>query len=400
MIRKRMLAAVMICMLLCMMPCRRNRAEALSDEEKLSIRVALYTYFPNPESFQDIVQSAWEQEHPDVDLCFVPWNCYVTELPEDLDVFVFDSLYLDSYLNEDALLPIPKESIPNYEDLFPYAAEACTVDSELYAIPQFLCTYLLYSREGDAEMAEVDTIAELYRVFGGETQSSRQRSWNERVLFDEQDDISKICLYLQAVIDCEGYYRDSFSPLEEDSLSQKAIEALNMLVWLTDGAQEDPIMETADAGCSAALFGKGEGRAYIGFSEAMTYMGDAVSTVRFCPLALGGSEDVCVLYADLVGVSSRVADRKKDLAIELAALITGTDVMKAVLLPTQSFPYTQYFLSARESVYDALAESAPAFSKLKAIMSAPGNRLFRISPDGADYLKQAMPTVGLLPFSN
>ena len=40
----------------------------------------------------------------------VDWYCYDEDLPDDLDVFVFDGIYLTEYLEKGYLLPIPEEA--------------------------------------------------------------------------------------------------------------------------------------------------------------------------------------------------------------------------------------------------------------------------------------------------
>ena len=50
----------------------------------------------------------WEAKHPDTKLELVDWYCYDEDLPDDLDVFVFDDIYLTEYLEKGYLLPIPE----------------------------------------------------------------------------------------------------------------------------------------------------------------------------------------------------------------------------------------------------------------------------------------------------
>ena len=52
----------------------------------------------------------WEAKHPDMKLELVDWYCYDEDLPDDLDVFVFDGIYLTEYLEKGYLLPIPEEA--------------------------------------------------------------------------------------------------------------------------------------------------------------------------------------------------------------------------------------------------------------------------------------------------
>ena len=62
--------------------------------EQPILNVALYGYVPDPESFKLAVEERWSAVKPNVQLNFVEWDCYDSDPPEDLDVFVFDSILL------------------------------------------------------------------------------------------------------------------------------------------------------------------------------------------------------------------------------------------------------------------------------------------------------------------
>lgn len=137
-------------------------------EQDMTLSVALYPYVPDQARFQQAVEAEWAARHPDVALRFVPWNAYTEDPPEDLDVFVYDSVFLYDFLEGGYLMPLADEDIREAGDLIPYALDACRVDGVVYAIPQLLCTNLLYAREGNAALSAVENVYELYGVVGGE----------------------------------------------------------------------------------------------------------------------------------------------------------------------------------------------------------------------------------------
>ena len=98
------------------------------------------------------IYSEWEKIHPDIDLHFADWDCYVSAPEPALDVFVFDGIYLTSFVNEGYLLPISDEMIQNKEDIFPFALEGCKCNDTIYALTQLLCTDFLYTRKDDTFM--------------------------------------------------------------------------------------------------------------------------------------------------------------------------------------------------------------------------------------------------------
>ena len=124
-------------------------------EQPEELTVALYQYVPDQARFEKAIRSQWERSHPEVQLRFVKWDCYMEAPRDDIDVFVFDSVYLGSYLNAGMLSPIPQDRIPDANDILPYALDACTVNEEVYALREFLCSDILYTRRGDTGLKEV-----------------------------------------------------------------------------------------------------------------------------------------------------------------------------------------------------------------------------------------------------
>lgn len=120
---------------------------ANAGNDGLTLEVALYPYVPDLERFQTVVRDVWEREHPDISLHFADWDCYASDPDPMLNVFVFDGIYLSTFAEKGYLLPIPKEKIQGVDDIFPFALEGCICKEELYALPQLLCTDLLYTRK-------------------------------------------------------------------------------------------------------------------------------------------------------------------------------------------------------------------------------------------------------------
>ncbi len=70
-----------------------------SASAELMLSVALYPYVPDIKIFKTAVQSVWENLHPDVKLNFISWDCYSDDPPENLDVFVFDAIFLHDFVD-------------------------------------------------------------------------------------------------------------------------------------------------------------------------------------------------------------------------------------------------------------------------------------------------------------
>ena len=160
----------------------------------------------------------WKEKHPEVELNFENWDCYSGEVPEGLDVFVFDTISLDSFAERGFLLALSEKDIQDYNDLIPSFVEGCRVNGTLCVIPQFLCTDLLYTRKKDADLKNVQNIDDLYSVLG-----------DSGLLLEKHSFTSKIGLYLQALIDEKQSYMDQYPPIKEGELSPIATDSLEKM---------------------------------------------------------------------------------------------------------------------------------------------------------------------------
>lgn len=116
---------VSLCLLVCLGIYKTGifRKKGISDP--ITLNVSLYKSLPHYDSFEKTVEECWNEKHPDVKLNFFDWDCYSGILPENLDVFVLDSITLDSFSQKGYLLALSEEDIQDYNDLIPPFAEGC-----------------------------------------------------------------------------------------------------------------------------------------------------------------------------------------------------------------------------------------------------------------------------------
>ena len=109
--RKKFFILLSACILLCaavILIISQQKKAGVS--ETRTLRASLYPIVPDMERYKKAVTVNWEAKHPDIKLELVDWYCYDEDLPDDLDVFVFDGIYLTEYLEKGYLLPIPEEA--------------------------------------------------------------------------------------------------------------------------------------------------------------------------------------------------------------------------------------------------------------------------------------------------
>lgn len=358
-------------------------------EQPDSLTAAIFKYIPDPVRFETAIREEWNRRHPDIALKFVDWDCYDQEIPNDIDVFIFDAIYLDHYIKQGALLPIHEEEIENKDDLIPYALNAAAVDGVLYAVPQFLCTNLLYTRKNDTDLADANDIDNLYQVIGELPSEKILLPENEGLLVQIASAVENFIWYILAFLDYEDTFPEEYITFDPDWISAEAIDSLEEIREMA-GTKQLAWMSKNNAYIRAEWFARGRGRAYIGYSEAMSVMGDALNDIDFRRFSFtdGEGEEIPIFFADMTGINAQIRAEKQPYAIELLNVITGTDVMVQASSPSKPGESYQYLLSARESVYDTIGKVNQVYNKLKDIISDPKSILFIVRDEDLQYLDQ------------
>ena len=125
-------------------------------------------------------------------------------------------------------------------------------------------------------------------------------------------------------------------------------------------------------------FTDGVGRAFIGFSEAMSAMGDSTEEIDFRFYSMTEEPNIPLFYMDAASVNANISQEKQVLALELLNLITGTDILVQASSPSERDQNYQYLLSARKSFYDVLGQKDPIYMELKSFVSSPDNHIFSV----------------------
>ncbi len=361
-----------------------------SEKYQQTLNVALYGYVPDSVRFKKAVEIEWNRKEPNVKLNFVEWDCYSQDPPKDLDVFVFDAIYLSHFVKEGYLSEIPQKDIKNKEDIIPFAMEGCTIKGSAYAIPQIICTNLLFSRKGDSNIQKVNSVFDLYEQLGAFTSEDIIPPNNKGLLMDMSGGTSKACMYLDSLIDTTQNYTEFSSLPNLDELDKDGIKSLELLQSMAGKRQANYWPEDNDSYIRAKWFINGTGRAYMGYTEAMSQMKESANDMNFKTISFSKNSNIPIFYGDVVGINSSITNSyKKEKAIELANIITAEKTMVKAVSPDENNEYPQYLLPARKSVYHNLENKYPIYAKLYKIANNPDNKLFRTGPEIREWLKQA-----------
>jgi thiamine pyridinylase len=136
---------------------KRRLAKAHHEAQITSLNLALYEYVPRLDQFKQVITAAWAQQAPGIQLNYVDWDCYSQDPPKNLDVFVFDGIFLDYFVASGFLSPLQPNEINNPADFLPYALNDSKIGNVNYAIPQIGCGSILFYRKGDTALQRATT---------------------------------------------------------------------------------------------------------------------------------------------------------------------------------------------------------------------------------------------------
>lgn len=355
-----------------------------TSQENIILNVALYNYVPDLERFKQVVETEWQKVEPNIKLNFVEWDCYESMPSDNLDVFVFDSIYLKDFFNGGYLLPLSENDINNKEDILDYALAGCKIDSSYYGIPQIMCTNLLFYRKDDDEIAQQNTVRGLYDVIGDRKTSDVIPEPGEGLLIDMSGGTTKSCQYIDTFVDHSQVYNGYYQLTETPNFNTEAMDYLKLLVKMGGKSQVEYYSDD-EPYIRADWFKNGHGRASIGYAESMAVMGDFINEIDFKLFSLCEHNNIPLFYCDIVSINSKIGD-KKDAAIKLANVITAAETMITAVATNEINKYPQYLLPARNSVYEELAKDFKVYEKLHKIVKIDNGELFLISPNVNDWI--------------
>ncbi len=381
--------AVVTFLLIVVTGCATTTPAPAPGSEPESLSVGVYPWVPRLDQFKTAIEEAWRQRHPRVRLEFATsdaWDGGYSTDPGDLDVFVFDAIYLDDFHRRGFLAPIRPGEIEDPGDFLAYALEGSRVDGTLYGLPQLGCADILFFRRGDDQLAAAETLGQVTAALGECSYQVEIPPPGVGLMVDFSGGTTSACRYLDAIEDIYGLYTDN-PPLapSDDKIDDWAIDNLQTVLRMASVANAS--YAGNDAYQRAAWFGQGHGRATIGFTEAMSAMGEeGRAQVDFKLMPLSDRGGVSLFYSDVAGINAQVG-AKRALALELANLMTSTAVMLASMGPAPDADYPQYLMPVRHSIFRQLAEDHPLYRRMHQLVEHSSPRLFRIGSSSRDWLK-------------
>lgn len=345
--------------------------------------VALYPYVPRLSQFKMTLRSQWQAVHPNSVLVFVSdvdslsWDGgYDDDPPQRVDVFAFDAVFLNYFIANKFLDPLAPDEVSGLDDFFDYAITEMKRDNQYYAIPQLGCANILFYRTGTA----LDTV----RTLTGLTETVKKCTYTSQIPPDERGMMLNLAggttsaaFYLDAVTSQTGAY----PPPLPWNVREIDLEALTNIRTLLATASFSNATRRTGSYQRATWFDQGYGEGYVGYTESMSVLHKSTrDSIQFRVLPLSDNERSSLFFADVVGVNPTTRQRgTRDLAVELANVMTSSKTMVQSIGAAADEPYPQYLMATRPSVFDTLDDKFPIYTRMKALVTDNDPRLFALN---------------------
>lgn len=326
------------------------------------LNVAMFPYVPNMDFMEKTAEDMFKEIAPEVTLNFVDWDCYISSTPDDVDVFTFDAAYMYPLLDNGYLKEINIEDFPSAQGIMPFATAETVVtkdgETHSYGVPSLLCSYWMIYRDGDEEIAKVNSVNDLYKVIG-----DNKVGKNSGLLCNFQDDHPYY--YLEAINDdaveenrnVEKYLND-YNQQAVDTVEK--IHKMSRKNWI----QETPLLTWLRGEfATGAEFKDGKGRALIGYSEEMFNLHPVIDNINVKLISMGNGDNRTIFFADLTSINAKIKDERKiENCKKFVDLLVSKDYINKI---ADNGGSPTYLLPIRSDCYDSLAAKYPMYSELK-----------------------------------
>ena len=326
------------------------------------LRVVLYPFVPDKTGLFAHIEQAFEATHPEIDLQVIDLsdNYYDEDSPHaitntEADVLEVDSVFMDDLVSSGKIQPLPKSIVPPSENFVPVAVAAVQVSNAWYGFPHWLCTNYLFAKNDDP-LASVVKLSEL------ETGISPSHAPNKGLLIDLKGRSTLGEIYLDALLD---QYRtfDKVAPfLTVDTINDATVKDLSDVRALCDADFCRDGDYHGMEGFYARQFAHQRGRALVGYSERLYYIGQenltackkgeciGLSDLGLTPLPLSDNGSQPFAWVDSFAVTSSCT---KQCLLDAQAFIqytAGINEVRSTLVPAYG-QAPRYLLPALAALY-------------------------------------------------
>ena len=362
-----------------------------------TLKVALYPWVPRIDQFKQAIEIEWKKVQPEVAISWADeWDGGYNKDPEvSYDVYVFDAVYFDYFKSKGWLIGLKESQIENWDDILEYARKGVTEDGQIYAIPQIGCGSILFYHKNDTVLAKATTLNDVTSAIGSCVfYGQHPPSSNIGLMLDLSGGTTNACNYIESVHEKLNQYP---VPMPENPQEVDKTAISNIQSALASSSFRDAYYEGSNAYIRAEWFNRGNGRAYIGFTESLSELGEEpLQNVAFKPMPWSNNltgNNSPLFYSDVIGIQPETKSRGTEaLAVQLANLMASASVIVQSFGPSDS-KGPQYLMPVRTSVFQQLGSQFPIYSKLYQMVSSVSPILFKLDANSKEWLQKMKPTI-------
>lgn len=364
--------------------------------------VSLYPYIPEGRAAYFAIEQAFEARHPDINLQIeLAEASYYEHKPGDggiveqkADVYELDSVLLADAVKAGKIQPLPGDWSGVRSGLVPMAQTAATYEGRLFGVPHWLCGNFLISRAGDAALGRARTLAEV--------ESALAKPFPGQWLFVDFSGRSTLGeMYLDGLMDRYKSPAEALARLDPAAPDAEVVAAMTrVLKHVRPGFGRDGDYHDR-TGFYARQFGRGEGRAMVGYSEQLHYVLSerltgcrkdeaclAADDVQVSEWPLSDAGSAPIAWVDLLVLDAALSGAKLRDAETFVRFMAEPDTYRLLLVPAWG-QAPRYLMPAREDLFSdpKIVEAAPLYPSLLSIIR-------RATPVTAPDLNRRLREVG------
>jgi len=356
--------------------------------EKLT--VAIYPYLPRSDQFISVLLENWNKLNTGIELQFVDYNCYESDPPDSLDVFVFDGIYYNYFISKNFLQPLLLNEIQNWDGFMDYAKDAVQTNDKIYGLPYLGCSDVYFYRRSDMglRLSSKDGIEALYSVMGDcSDPSNPQPPPRKGLLIDLSSGTTDACYYIKGEIGSDNRYTRTPVLPSANQINLQVIHHLNLYTRMAGTAQatyDDPGTQRIE------WFTQGYGRALVGITENLcSFPSNYLDSVAFkiLPMADSNLPTTQEFYVDIASINSKVSKEKFPYALELLNLMCSATVMYNSMIPTKPNQNPQFLMPVRGNVLSDLMDVHPLYINMAILLLRYNPQPLLFGPESKDWLK-------------
>ena len=317
------------------------------------VTYSLYPYLPDVEYCTEVLEDEWGKLHPDIELEFVPFNCYSGGKPEGIDVIMYDTILEREFIEDGYLKPLNISDFIDIEDFYEFTLEPAAGYDDRYGVPVFLCCDCMIYDSDNKDLSAADDI------------------------FDVTGSDSHLLISMSPYGD-DFYLLDAAVDIAQDA---EVIQFKNKIVHIDVSESKKALADAAipeymdtESNDLAGLYDSGVADGYVGYAETMRFLDKRIDSTDIKQISIAKNGNIPLFYCDMVGISTDVPDEQTGLCMDLIKILTDTEVMKRVSVKDGA---PQYLMFPRSSFYDVMEKEYPMYAKLRTVVENESNKLFR-----------------------